>query len=727
MAGVSSFGNVGIVPTLTVFRGLSAAGLPPCVFLQGTTTPLDGGEGLYAVSLTDKTSADNGTNIIVDGGGYRWFLVSDSTVAQIVAELTYNGTLPGIDPLTAAGAAIAAAATTDLSTATGTAVSITGSSVSISALGTLGAGRLRILTFGDINTLVYNATSLILPGGANITTAANDVAGFISLGGGNWQCIWYTEASGGTPGTLPISEGGTGKTTSVTAFDALAAQGANITAASTTNLASATGPIVNVTGNTTITALGTATAGVMRWVKFTGTPLLTYNATSLILPGSANITAAANDFALFVSLGSGNWICVQYFLATGALAVTLPISGGGTGQTTSVAAFDALAAAGANIASATTTDIGAATGPVVIVTGAVTITGLGAKTAGTLRWVTFSGAPLLTYNATSLILPGAANIQAAANDTALFESLGSGNWQCLFYQKAAGGITGTVAIANGGTGQVTSVAAFNALQAKGADITAASTTDLSTATGPFINVTGNTTITAFGTVAAGTRVLVRFTGTPLLTYNATSVILPTSANIQTAAGDVALLESLGSGNWRCLLYQRFAGTPLSLATAAQVQAQSVATSVLTPASLAQKAYFKANLNGSNQTGIADSTFTKVTFSNALTNVGSYYDAATNYRWTPPASNVVIQATVAMTTAVVAASLAVCVIYKNGALFAYGTPPYATVAADTRCHVSVTDAANGTDYYECFVYIDSVAGGAVVSGSVTGTWFEGWQL
>jgi hypothetical protein len=41
------------------------------------------------------------------------------------------------------------------------------------------------------------------------------------------------------------------------------------------------------------------------------------------------------------------------------------------------------------------------------------------------------------------------------------------------------------------------------------------------------------------------------------------LILPTAANITTAAGDTAIFVSLGSGNWKCLSYTRASGTALS--------------------------------------------------------------------------------------------------------------------------------------------------------------------
>lgn len=79
-------------------------------------------------------------------------------------------------------------------------------------------------------------------------------------------------------------------------------QGADIASASTINLTTATGNVVNVTGTTAITAV-TLTQGYWRWVRFTGILTLT-NGASLILPTSANITTAAGDYALFVGYAS---------------------------------------------------------------------------------------------------------------------------------------------------------------------------------------------------------------------------------------------------------------------------------------------------------------------------------------------------------------------------------------------------------------------------------------
>lgn len=97
----------------------------------------------------------------------------------------------------------------------------------------------------------------------------------------------------------------------------------------------------------------------------------------------------------------------------------------------------AIAGAG-TIASATTCDIGAQDANYLAVSGTTTITGFGTVSAGIIKVLKFDGALTLTHNATSLILPGGANITASAGDVVVMRSEGSGNWRCLAYQPATG-------------------------------------------------------------------------------------------------------------------------------------------------------------------------------------------------------------------------------------------------------------------------------------------------
>lgn len=86
----------------------------------------------------------------------------------------------------------------------------------------------------------------------------------------------------------------------------------DVASSGTTNIGAAASNTVRITGTTTITAFDTVDAGIRRTVRFAAALTLTYNGTSLILPGGQNITTVADDTAEFLSLGSGNWVCLSY-------------------------------------------------------------------------------------------------------------------------------------------------------------------------------------------------------------------------------------------------------------------------------------------------------------------------------------------------------------------------------------------------------------------------------
>lgn len=200
--------------------------------------------------------------------------------------------------LSSKGSNMASAATVDLSTADGFFVDITGTT-QITGLGTEGAGISYLIRFNAVLTFTYNVTSLILPGGVNITTASGDMALMVSLGSGNWICSFYSKASGG--------------------YVLLDTQGTDVASATTLNLDAATGQVVDVTGTTTITAI-TLAQGKERVVRFTGALTLT-NGASLVLPGGANITTAAGDYAFFRGYASSVVRCESYNLVSGRAIV----------------------------------------------------------------------------------------------------------------------------------------------------------------------------------------------------------------------------------------------------------------------------------------------------------------------------------------------------------------------------------------------------------------------
>ena len=230
----------------------------------------------------------------------------------------------------ARGTSLPSGSTVDLSTASGNFVHITGTAT-ITSFGTLPAGARFVLVFDDACLLTYNATSLIIQGGANKTTAANDACMIISEGGGNWRIVGYFAISGGGGGgitalTGDVTASGTGSVAATIANGAvdipmLSATG---TPSATTFLrgdntwatpagASATGYYGAFQDTTTQTAVSANTAYP---VKFNTTDLS--NSVSVVNDGSGNPTritlANTGIYNIQFSLqlektgGSGNFI-----------------------------------------------------------------------------------------------------------------------------------------------------------------------------------------------------------------------------------------------------------------------------------------------------------------------------------------------------------------------------------------------------------------------------------
>lgn len=133
---------------------------------------------------------------------------------------------------------------------------------------------------------------------------------------------------------------------------------------------------------------------------------------------------------------------------------------------------------------------------------------------------------------------------------------------------ASGDGTGDMLAANNLSDVASTKTAYDTISIHGADVASASTIDLDAATGNLVDVTGTTSITAI-TLANGRERTVRFTGALTLTHGA-SLVLPSAANITTAAGDYAVFRGYAAGVVRCVNYSRANGvqvgyTPANLA------------------------------------------------------------------------------------------------------------------------------------------------------------------
>lgn len=165
-----------------VLAALAAAGLP--------------------ASLIGK--ALNYLRVKSDASGYEFRTASQMRTDLSAAASGANSDIASLTGLTgqvdfAAAVSVSSATTVDLGAKASNNVTITGTT-SIASLGNAAAGIQRDVTFTGALTLTHNGASLILPGGANITTAAGDTATFVSLGSGQWRCTSYQKASG-----LPVA------------------------------------------------------------------------------------------------------------------------------------------------------------------------------------------------------------------------------------------------------------------------------------------------------------------------------------------------------------------------------------------------------------------------------------------------------------------------------------------------------------------------------------------
>jgi hypothetical protein len=205
---------------------------------------------------------------------------------------------------------------------------LVGALVSGGALGTPSSGTLTNCTglpaSSGISGLAAGiATFLGTPSGANLASALTSAlpdskggTGLTALASG--IATWLGTPSGANlaaalTSALTIAKGGTGATTVMAAIDALFAASTSIASAGTTDLSTATGVCVDITGQTgPITALGNGVAaGAIRICRFTGTGVtVAHNGTSLIMPGEADYRTNPNGILIFQSLGSNNWQCL---------------------------------------------------------------------------------------------------------------------------------------------------------------------------------------------------------------------------------------------------------------------------------------------------------------------------------------------------------------------------------------------------------------------------------
>ncbi|MGY3605657.1 MULTISPECIES: hypothetical protein [unclassified Bradyrhizobium] len=139
--------------------------------------------------------------------------------------------------------------------------------------------------------------------------------------------------------------------------------------------------------------------------------------------------------------------------------------------------------------------------------------------------------------------------------------------------------------------------------------------------------------------------------------------------------------------------------------------------------------FYAHKNNVTQP-LFDGIYTKLTFTTARFNIGGYYDTV-NSRWTPPAGLVELSAAVWLNAGIDPAPTNVTAkIWKNGQATevsaGVGWAPAGFAGTGGTFIPRTIDLANGTDYYELFIFVDNTANTniGVADGNPAHTWFCG---
>ena len=122
-----------------------------------------------------------GTSGVVTVSSFMETLLDDNDIETALATLGLGK-----------GADVASAGT--LALGVGDYFDITGTTT-VTNIGTKFIGAQATLQFDGILTFTHHATDLILPGGANITTAAGDHAFMVEYDTGKWRCVSYIRAS----------------------------------------------------------------------------------------------------------------------------------------------------------------------------------------------------------------------------------------------------------------------------------------------------------------------------------------------------------------------------------------------------------------------------------------------------------------------------------------------------------------------------------------------------
>lgn len=296
-----------------------------------------------------------------------------------------------------------------------------------------------------------------------------------------------------------------------------------------------------------------------------GSSAPTNNCAGAAVIGSIWLDTSTTPNVVRIYDGSSTWLAVGYVDATNH--IWAPPVGGTAGSVTA----------------ASTTNLCTSQAAYQVVAGATTITSFGSSClTGQIKFLTFSGAPQITYNAASMILPTGASLTMAANYNLAAVYLGGGNWRVLWVTKSDGTALATTTTFTSNTiftGSITPTALA---------VSTDNWNPTGIATAAFINASASSAVDLTGIVAqtAGTHIFLYNGGLNTITLKdeATSTAanrFGLGADFPLAAKQSVLLRyDSATSRWIMLSSSR------QLASNTQCAAGTDTTTVTTPACVA---------------------------------------------------------------------------------------------------------------------------------------------
>ena len=538
--GTTAIGNGANTLTLLGTAGINAAG----------TANTSIGNTTGTLTLTGVTVGINGITTVTGNTSINTSGTGTTAIGNGANTLTLMGT---------AGINAAGTANTSIGNTTGT-LTLTGVTVGINGITTV-TGNTSINTSGTGTTAIGNgANTLTLLGTAGINaagtanTSIGNTTGTLTLTGVTVGINGITTVTGNTS----INTSGTGTTAIGNGANTLtllgtaginAAGTANTSIGNTTGTLTLTGVTVGINGITTITG---ATSVVGTFSASTSITDLGLTANGVVTNTAGGLLGTLNNASANTVLhaGAGGAVTFSAVDLTADVTNIIPVANGGTGVSSLTS--NAVLLGGATVGS-----VGpGAVNTVLLGTGGAPSFGAvdlsTAAVTGTLP-VGNGGTGLTTYSSGDMLYASAANtlsqLGIGSADNVLVVSGGFPTWGTVNLASSAA-VTGTLPVANGGTG-VSSLTS-NAVLLGGATVTdtgvgAANTVLLGTGGAPSFGAVDLSTAAVTGTLPVGNG------GTGLTTYSSGDMLYASAANTLSQLGigsaDNVLVVSGGFPTW----------------------------------------------------------------------------------------------------------------------------------------------------------------------------------